>query len=235
MGDNLMIYYQNCRGLRTKLHILFMNILSNCYDIIILTETWLTPEILDSEFIDQRYSIYRCDRDREATLKKDGGGTLIAVLRELQASKIENANVLSKHIEHLILRIPSATRGKCDIVCSVYIPPKTPESVYVAYLDLLQDVFGSENVQKFYIFGDYNLPETSWPATTGGYFSIQPHTNSHICRHLSIFMSVLNAYQYNNIKNSTGKLLDLVISNSDCSVITPTDILLTPDPYHPPL
>lgn len=74
MIDKISIYYQNCRGLRTKLHTLFYNILVNCYDIIILSETWLIPSISDSEVVDSRYQLYRCDRDRVATGKDDGGG-----------------------------------------------------------------------------------------------------------------------------------------------------------------
>lgn len=132
-NDKLTIYYQNCRGLRTKLHILYMNILSNCYDIIILTETWLTAAILDSEFIDDRYTVYRCDRDREATKKKDGGGTLVAVLKGLRSNIVEPTFPFNKSIEHIIIRLPSATTGKYDIICSAYIPPKTPECIYVAY------------------------------------------------------------------------------------------------------
>lgn len=70
MLDNVTIYYQNCRGLRSKLHTMFMNILSSSYDIIILTETWLTPHIFNGELIDERYTVYRCDRNREITKKK---------------------------------------------------------------------------------------------------------------------------------------------------------------------
>lgn len=83
----LSFYYQNCRGIRSKLHLLYMNILSFSYDVIILSETWLTPNILDNEFIDDRYIVFRCDRDRLATGKRDGGGVLIAVLRELRPTK----------------------------------------------------------------------------------------------------------------------------------------------------
>lgn len=54
--DKITIYYQNCRGLKTKLDTLYANILSECYDVIILSETWLVPQISDSEFIDSRYN-----------------------------------------------------------------------------------------------------------------------------------------------------------------------------------
>lgn len=81
MDDKITLYYQNCRGLRTKLNTLLMNALADSYDIIILSETWLIPTILDCEILDSRYSIFRCDRNRAATGKRDGGGVLVAVRR----------------------------------------------------------------------------------------------------------------------------------------------------------
>lgn len=65
--NNILIYYQNCRGIRTNLHTLYMSILSCSYVIIILTEIWLIPSIHDNEFIDDRYTSR--DRDRLATNK----------------------------------------------------------------------------------------------------------------------------------------------------------------------
>lgn len=35
---------------------LYMNILSNSYDVIVLKETWLVGDIMDIEFIDDRWS-----------------------------------------------------------------------------------------------------------------------------------------------------------------------------------
>lgn len=83
MANQLSVYYQNCRGLRTKLSTIYMNILSESYDIIVLTETWLLPEIVDSMVVDSRYLVHRCDRNLVATNKKDGGGVLVAVRRGL--------------------------------------------------------------------------------------------------------------------------------------------------------
>jgi len=42
-------YYQNCHGLRTKLSTLKCNVASINFVFIILTESWLNPDIHDSE------------------------------------------------------------------------------------------------------------------------------------------------------------------------------------------
>lgn len=54
----------------------------------IVTETWLIPDIRDSEFIDERYFVFKCDRNRLATVKSDGGGFLVAVRRELKPIRV---------------------------------------------------------------------------------------------------------------------------------------------------
>lgn len=70
----LSIYYQNCRGLNTKLNNIYMSILQHNYDIIVLTETWLQERIADSCFIDTRYRVFRCDRQLDRCDKRDGAG-----------------------------------------------------------------------------------------------------------------------------------------------------------------
>jgi hypothetical protein len=68
----------NARGIKSKTNKILANILANDYSIISLTETWLKDHnILNSEFIDSRYEVYR--RDRLSSTKKDGGGVLIAI------------------------------------------------------------------------------------------------------------------------------------------------------------
>lgn len=41
----LTVYYQNVRGIRTKTNELFLKLSACEYDIIVLTETWLRPDV----------------------------------------------------------------------------------------------------------------------------------------------------------------------------------------------
>lgn len=236
MVDNIVIYYQNCRGIRTKLHTLFMNILANSYDVIVLTETWLTPDIADSEFIDERYTIHRCDRDRAATKRKDGGGVLIAVLKGLRSVRLHSCSPVHTHIEHILIQLPCLGRGGNLVIAALYIPPKTPENIYVEYFDLLQSLLGRTNPEHFYLLGDYNLPNIDWVTCTAStsQTALTCKGNSPICTHLGQLMSFLGAHQFNNARNVNGKILDLIISNDDCTTYSPTDYLLQLDNHHPP-
>lgn len=57
------IYYQNVRGINSKLDTLNRIISMSRYDIIILSETWLNNKIVDAKLgLYTPYSIIRCDR-----------------------------------------------------------------------------------------------------------------------------------------------------------------------------
>jgi len=60
---NVNIYYQNVRGLRTKLLNLHTNFILSSYDSCVLTETWLSDEISNAELSFDEYLIFRCDRN----------------------------------------------------------------------------------------------------------------------------------------------------------------------------
>lgn len=79
------IYYQNVRGLRTKIHDLRSAILlaSESYDIIVLVETWLSNDILDAELGLNDYKLFRFDRNSDTSMYIRGEGILIAVNRRL--------------------------------------------------------------------------------------------------------------------------------------------------------
>lgn len=48
-NNNLISYYQNVRNLNNKLSYLTCNVSCNNDDFLILTETWLNADVLDSE------------------------------------------------------------------------------------------------------------------------------------------------------------------------------------------
>lgn len=76
---NLNIYYQNARGLRTKTHIFKRNLYMHQYDVISITESWLIEGISNSELFDDRYLIWRRDRDYVRTGEMYGGGSRLTL------------------------------------------------------------------------------------------------------------------------------------------------------------
>lgn len=231
-NNNLTIYYQNCRGIRTKLNTLFMNILSHAYDIIILTETWLTPDVSDNEFIDSRYSVFRCDRNRTISLKKDGGGVLIAILKEFRPSRLALSPPLSLP-EHTIIKIPTYD-NKFLLICATYLPPNTVESIYDNFINSLSCLVDDPCMEQIILAGDFNLPELSW-VNASSYMICSPNSNySKTSRLLLNFCSQLNMHQFNNLTNCNGRILDLFFCNTHAVFHSTISNLVPIDPHHPP-
>lgn len=59
-------YYQNVRGLRTKTTVFKNNMMQWSYDIIGLTETFLTSSVTNGELFPPGYVVFRDDRAYEA-------------------------------------------------------------------------------------------------------------------------------------------------------------------------
>lgn len=235
MDSDLVIYYQNCGGLRTKLNALYMNILSNCYDIIILVETWLIPEISNNEFIDRRYDVFRRDRDRLATSKDDGGGVLIAVLKDLKPSSWEVPYIISPRVEFLFVEIGSRNRNSRNIINATYIPPGTNQDIYFKYFDLLGNVLNNPNIDTFIVVGDFNLKDLDWTNDPNNAHGLSCGDTFTLGIELANLMSLLGAGQYNHVSNSMGRYLDLFITNANNPVLQTPTPLSKANPIHPPL
>lgn len=234
--NNLSIYYQNCRGIRTKMHTLYMNILAHSYDIIILTETWLYADILDNEYIDSRYVVFRADRDRAATGRLEGGGVLVAVLRTLCAGCAHvSIGPLPPVIDQVFIEFRLAKRNYC--IGAIYIPPKQCHQIYVDYFDSLQNALldQSKNVTNFIIVGDFNLPKLSWTIGDPYKQRVSDSDTNVIHRCIGNFMTVLSCYQINTLKNHNNHTLDLFFTNvTECRLSSVPTTLVPLDKHHPP-
>lgn len=115
------IYYQNVRGIRSKVHDVYKNILLTDYKVIVFTETWLNSSISKSEFIDSRYVVYRRDRESSSNSKLEGGGVLIAVSREYSSSRAQN---WESCCEDLWVNVSVDINGgkRTVTICAVYLP-----------------------------------------------------------------------------------------------------------------
>ena len=78
------IYYQNVRGLNTKVGSFYSSASECQFEIICLTETWLSYGISSSELFSHSYNVLRCDRQFEPTGLSRGGGVLIATNSDIQ-------------------------------------------------------------------------------------------------------------------------------------------------------
>lgn len=89
--------YQNVRGLRTKTTLLFHNVSVTQYDIIALTETFLTDSVMNGELFPAGYVVLRRDRVEDA----GWGGVLLAVKEEYSVCMITDVDGLTEDKEVL--------------------------------------------------------------------------------------------------------------------------------------
>ncbi|XP_043464467.1 uncharacterized protein LOC122499932 [Leptopilina heterotoma] len=102
LPSDLSIYYQNVRGVRTKLTQLTQCIPFIDYDIIVFTETWLNESFNTKELGFQNYNVFRSDRCLNSSDSLRGGGVLIATSCVLRASIISTTIT---NIEHIFINI----------------------------------------------------------------------------------------------------------------------------------
>lgn len=229
------VYYQNIRGMRSKTHTVYKNILQHNYDIIILTETWLNSNINSCEIVDHRYHIYRRDRDVSSALasKLDGGGVLIAVKKTINSIRMKNWESNCEDL-WVIVSLANGKSPKRVGIGAVYIPPP-PKLVEInAYLDNTFDVMGQ--LDDYIIIGDFNMGFVSWSVGNDRSAGLKPEHHQNKLGHALVdFMSLSGMQQYNAIKNHQDKILDLVLSSTPCKITKPDHIISRLDPYHPQL
>lgn len=209
-----MVYHQNVRGLRTKVHELYTSVLSEDYDIITLTETWLNDSFKNAELLDDRYNIARLDRTNGKTR---GGGLLVAVTNKINM-EIRDFNSNSE-IECLVVKV----RFKKEIfyIACVYVPPNTSCDSYVRFFEAMEEIV-SENI-SILILGDFNIP--SFVAN-----------NCDKSLLMNEFLSICNLNQCNTVINCMNRKLDLILSNMNVSECTKSNFpFVSEDLYHPAL
>lgn len=116
------------------------------FDVIAVSETWLTENVSDQQVLLPSFTLYRNDRGRI------GGGVAIYVRNTLTSCYLmSSGNLLPKHPEYLFIEAWSPTRRKI-LVGAVYRPPNT------GHLDMLESDLESiiPQYKNIVVLGDFN-------------------------------------------------------------------------------
>ena len=168
------------------------------FDIICLTETWLTAEISDSALFIPNYVINRKDRQPTESKSKHGG-VLVAVKKGIP---FETVNLKLTHDDFFTLKITSS-EASILLVC-MYNPPHGSRYQWTTenFLKLLSELCtlkSQEMIQYTLILGDINLSGTNWEA-------MDSNDN-----YESEILDKLIKSNFSNISNQT---LDVVLTNN---------------------
>lgn len=238
MANHIKLFYQDTRGLRTKIGKELMDkITLRNYNLVCLTETWLSSNF-DSEsiFDDDEYVTHRADRTIHTYNNSNdsgnlmGGGALIAIKRNISATRIKNWE-LEVPFDNVWLKINLNNSNKVFINC-IYINPQTNFDRFNLYLELLQDIINSrEPNAQFLILGDFNLSCIEWFHQSNQCTAI--NYGGRVANELLNTITLTNLTQINSIKISYNRILDLVLTN--INGLDPKKVLglVIEDHYHP--
>jgi hypothetical protein len=231
------IYYQNVRGLRSKTLTFYRNLSLATYDIIVLTESWLVDGIRDSELFDDRYVVWRRDRDLSVTGQSRGGGVIIATRKELAVTPQPSFHSSAEDLWLTISLKDSSNRSIKVHLCVLYLCKQGQGFSFSQqlenFLSKLNHVVLSNPNDKILLIGDFNMSNITWLV---GASSLIPTTYTSVDEcNLVDDLITHSLCQYNGVLNVYGKLLDLVLSNDIVSVGECMSPLVPIDPYHKPL
>jgi len=203
----LKIFYQNCQGIRQHINSFKLAVIENDFDIIALTETFLYPQILNSEIFDcKTYNVFR--KDRCSCKEEIGGGVLLAVNSKF-ITLLQSVPCLDT--EQLIVTL-KLSNNKSMLFSLSYIVPASSEDIYKLHLDNIHHCIELNNIDNdsILIVGDFNLPSLKWTFISDEQ-AVLPFNVTSKAEILFIdSISELNLIQINNVPNHYGKFLDLV-------------------------
>ena len=168
------------------------------------TETWLSESVFDQEILPANYNIYRKDRPSR------GGGVLIAVKDTIPVSVVPS-NLSNNTPETIAVRL---NLRKPIILGCVYLPPCPSDSYMNDTISNLTQIVQSNPTADTIIAGDFNLPNIQWDT-----LSSTSSSSSAFCVFVFDNSLIQLIDQPTHVK---GNILDLVLSNSDDTVINLT-------------
>ena len=151
--ESLKCLYFNARSIVNKLQELELCISEGKFDIIGITETWLTDKILSSELSMNGYIFLR--KDRNDSVKTRGGGVALYIREEINVMERSdlNSELFPESIwSNLYLEGCKTLVGVC------YRPPDSQITNNEALFNLL----GKTSQENVVVMGDFNYPEINW-------------------------------------------------------------------------
>ena len=151
-SNDLSIFHVNVRSLYPKMDELLclLSSLGHHFDVICITETWLTEELVDMVKID-KYRMFSLIRNG-----RRGGGISIFV-----HDRINNCELMrdfyqcQDNIESLVIECTVGPR-KFAIGC-IYRPPNTDYAIFMNFLELMLDELSGDLYSNAFLCGDFNV------------------------------------------------------------------------------
>ena len=192
-------------------------VFTNNFDIICLSETWLTFNISDSELFLPGFNIFRSDRNTKQNGKTAHGGVLIATKPALKCYEISLPDQFQGYCTAIIWESSEATL----LIATCYFPsPNSKNYLEPFRICQLIDFLSNCNANHCIINGDFIHSSVDW--------SIQTSEPLHQC--ILDKIDKLSLTQTVHFKTTNANILDLVLVSNQVEIIDtlPLEIFTAP-------
>ena len=156
--SSLKLTHHNARSLMTdgrldEFHTLFKT-LNNPFDILVFTETWLTPDKVELCHFDNFQSIHLLrPKDGNMDFKVRGGGVSIFIKNNLQFTHRQDLDIMLPYIECSFIEIKHNNNNY--LIGGIYRVPNTNIDCFIEKLNSVVEPLKSSF--KMVLLGDYNI------------------------------------------------------------------------------
>ena len=165
------------------------------------TESWLSPDVADSEVfpVDLGYTVFR--RDRVTTTR--GGGVFILVRKQFTVSRVPE---LETDCELLWVKIELL--GSKPLYVGAYYKPDESDEHSLSELNSSLSKFVHKG-NPIWLLGDFNMPKYNW----------RTNTADPCCKNLALYESFIDLIQDSNLQQMVDfptrgeNVLDLYLTN----------------------
>ena len=204
----ISVISQNVRSLRNKLHTLRSHSTElEAYDVIAMTETWLSSDVADSELQIALPGHLWFRRDRPT----NGGGVACAVRALLNPTR--RSDLEQDDTETLIVELKTVP---AVLVAVCYCKPVPDGGVLDRTMTVLRTATTRHPLHRIIAVGDFNLPDIEWSESTAEPGSARAAVTRTSQRAVSFLDSCMVAGFVQHVHQPTrgDNTLDLVLSNT---------------------
>lgn len=244
--NSFTIYHENVRSVMKKRTEILLSTKDLDYDCISINETWLHPSHSNSEFINEKYNVFRKDRKLSDVKANRGGGVLLAVQKKYDCEMMNFPEI--DPIEAVCIRL--ALNSSFIYTYSLYIRNRLntePELTLARYKNHITAINALKEKcspkDTLVVLGDFNLPSVEWMSDSGaseeyGFVPVIGESNSvegNLSRNTTSELLTMGLHQLCNFKNHAGNVLDLAYTNiPELVSIDIADMTLFPDTLRDP-
>uniref|UniRef100_A0A1I8B4S4 Reverse transcriptase domain-containing protein n=1 Tax=Meloidogyne hapla TaxID=6305 RepID=A0A1I8B4S4_MELHA len=208
--NNLKCIYQNCRSVKNKIYELDIQISSQNFDIILLSETWLQNNDNHLSYLKSSTNYHIIQVNRDTKFKSKGGGVALMLKHGISYKTLDFKAILG--IDIIVVDCTSSSHNNSIRLILVSRPPCSKDIQTRKLIKTLQK-FSQGNV---IIVGDFNFSNNV----------INWHNSTAVTNIGKDFFEFTLNFNYTNIidtpTHSKGSILDLILLNNPNIVTTTT-------------